>query len=67
MCTSVPWLDEAHRAVEHYGQIDLAVAIGHLDHLNQPLCCGGHLRRRSAHAERGEQAHYGAAPPKLNA
>ena len=48
-------------------QIDLAVALGHLDYIHQPHGSGGHLRRCDAHAERGEQAHDGAVPPKLNA
>jgi len=58
--------DEPHRAVEHYGQIDLAVAIGHLDHINQPLWCGWHLGRCDTGAERSEQAEEPAPPALLN-
>ena len=59
--------DEAHRAIEHHGQVDLVLVVVHLDDVHQARRpAHGKLRKSAARAERGEQNERQAAQPALS-
>jgi len=59
--------DEAHRAIEHHGQIDLIFVVVHLDDVHQARrSADAKLREGAARAERGEQNQREAVWPAVS-